>query len=261
MKKTDATKVRLLYLGAMECAKYRMICTENREEKIRIPITALLICHPELGNIVYDTGVGADWREVLPKETLRNFPVVDFRSLPEALAEEGLTPGDISLVIMSHLHFDHAGDLRCFAGTPAGEHILVGRAEYERAEEVVRTGVGSGYVGVHFQHPGLHFEFVEKDRVLAENLCIFVQTSHSPALLGLEIGRAGRPPLLCVSDAVYTRENYERELPPDSPNPANNAGFLKNLQRLKVRQRETGAEILFGHDWEQMEAWRKLADR
>ena len=250
---TTSFTCKLLYLGAMECAKYRMVRTDALSARIRIPVTALLIHHPAIGYIVYDTGNCENWQEELFEDTRKNFPIVEYKSLQDALAEEGLSPQDIDLLIMSHLHFDHAGSIRIFAGTKAGSHVLVGRKEYERACRVVEEGSGTAYVAEHFLVDGIRYEFLDEDRVLGDGLKIFLQSSHSPAMLGLEICIPGERPLLCVSDSVYTQENYDTGQPPASPNAANAEGFTENLVMLKKRQDEIGADILFGHDMAQVE--------
>jgi methylmalonyl-CoA epimerase len=56
------------------------------------------------------------------------------RHLDHTLAEAGLTPGDIDIVLATHLHFDHAGG---FTMRDAGGRI---RPRFPRAQYVVRRG-------------------------------------------------------------------------------------------------------------------------
>ena len=69
--------------------------------------------HPDpashLGNILYDTGNCEDFSAVYTEEMLHDYPITEMISIQEALAQKGLTPDDIDLIILSHLHFDHAG--------------------------------------------------------------------------------------------------------------------------------------------------------
>lgn len=55
--------------------------------------------------ILADTGLGDKWSE---KER-RIYRMDRSRTLPARLADLGLGPGDIDIVVNSHLHFDHAG--------------------------------------------------------------------------------------------------------------------------------------------------------
>ena len=49
-------KMSVLYLGRMEFPKFRLVQWEDENEMIKSPAVALLIQHPTLGNILYDTG-------------------------------------------------------------------------------------------------------------------------------------------------------------------------------------------------------------
>lgn len=56
-------------------------------------------------NYVIDSGMG---NGKLTDKQLRNFGVLEESSIDQSLAELGLTTGDIDVMLMTHLHFDHA---------------------------------------------------------------------------------------------------------------------------------------------------------
>jgi len=94
------------------------------DERNRIPLAmrCLLVEHPD-GLVLVDTGAGnkddAKFREIYGIE---NAGVRGATQLHDALAEAGFTPGEVTLVINTHLHFDHAGG-NTLVGEPAGaEH-------------------------------------------------------------------------------------------------------------------------------------------
>mgnify|MGYP003261326203 FL=1 len=118
-------KLRVLYLGKMEFPRFRLVECDNEATMVVSPAVALLIQHPTLGNILYDTGNSADFLKTYTPEMLHNYPITEMITIEEALAKEGLTPGDIDQLILSHLHFDHAGGLQHFVGTKAIDHVLV----------------------------------------------------------------------------------------------------------------------------------------
>src|SRR5499433_346076 len=70
------------------------------------PVHGFLVTYPG-GAALVDTGVGG------PQEWLNDWRVVN-ESVVDALYEHGLTPGDIGLVINTHLHFDHCGQNSVF---------------------------------------------------------------------------------------------------------------------------------------------------
>jgi glyoxylase-like metal-dependent hydrolase (beta-lactamase superfamily II) len=49
------------------------------------------------------------------------------------LAQLGLKPSDIDLLVLTHLHFDHAGNLYLFSGTKAGRQIIAHEEEIKQA--------------------------------------------------------------------------------------------------------------------------------
>src|SRR5260370_8188730 len=61
------------------------------------PVHGFVVTHPA-GAVLVDTGVGG------PQQWLDDWRVVN-RSAADALAELDMTPGDLGLVINTHLHF------------------------------------------------------------------------------------------------------------------------------------------------------------
>ena len=79
----------------------------NEKNQIELPCEAILIQY-EGKNYLIDSGVGF---QKLNEKQLRNFGVTEESSIVESLEQLGLTPEDIHFVLMTHLHFDHAGGL------------------------------------------------------------------------------------------------------------------------------------------------------
>ena len=104
-------KINVLYLGKIYCKRDNLVQCEDKSQMIQSPINAILIQHPELGNILYDTGNSPDYEQKYPVSVLETYPIPEFVSIEEALKEHGLTVNDIDMLILSHLHFDHSGGL------------------------------------------------------------------------------------------------------------------------------------------------------
>ena len=95
--------------GAMFGVVPRVLWEKRKmpDDKNRIPMaTNLLLIQEGNNNILVDTGIGTKYDEKFQKI----YAVEDEHyNLTHALAQHGLTVEDVTHVILTHLHFDHAG--------------------------------------------------------------------------------------------------------------------------------------------------------
>jgi glyoxylase-like metal-dependent hydrolase (beta-lactamase superfamily II) len=113
-------------------------CPPDEQNRIRMNMNCLFIeGHGE--RILIDTGIGDKW----PAKHRAMYGIDRRQSLDESLrsaAGVGVGVADITIVINTHLHFDHAGGNTTLDGSgkayPAfpNARYLVSRAEYEHAE-------------------------------------------------------------------------------------------------------------------------------
>lgn len=248
-------KISVLYLGHMEFPKFRLIQTEDEREMVKSPAVAVLIQHPELGNLLYDTGNSPEHLTAYTREMLHDYPVIQCTSIKDALAEKGLTPHDIDRLIISHLHFDHAGGMKDFIGTEAIKHVIVSEADLKNAYFSVMTGHGGAYIRSLFDVEGVCFEPISGTTELAEDLTLFVQASHTPGVIGMILKTEHSGTIITTSDTVYSGESYRKELPPGGTINKTTDEFYENLARIKAMEREFDATLLFGHDYDQVVEW------
>ena len=90
--------------------------------------------------ILVDTGCGTKWSA----EEASRFAIEHHLSaIPNALAEFGLAPSDVTDVVVTHLHFDHNGGLTDWYKEPGGKTVLrypnanhwIHRGHWEHAQE------------------------------------------------------------------------------------------------------------------------------
>jgi glyoxylase-like metal-dependent hydrolase (beta-lactamase superfamily II) len=105
------------------------------DEQNRIPLqTNCLLLNDGSQKVLVETGCGGKFSE---KE--RAIYALEERTIVDALAEVGVKPEEISTVVVTHLHFDHAGGLTTFedSGEPAcvfpNAEVVVQQQEWEDA--------------------------------------------------------------------------------------------------------------------------------
>ena len=111
------------------------------DEHNRIPLACrcLLVTDLDGRNVLFETGIGAFFDPAMRE---RYGVVEDRHVLLDSLAEAGLRHEDIDAVVLSHLHFDHAGGLLApwAEGEPArllfpNARFLVGAEHWARARD------------------------------------------------------------------------------------------------------------------------------
>lgn len=154
------------------------------------PIYGFVVRHSE-GIVVIDTGVGDGHQGI---EALYR-PVR--RPLADELKALNIALADVTLVINSHLHFDHCGDNRLFPGTP----IYAQRAEYEAAQ-------GSGYtIPDWVDFPGARFELLDGEAEVLPGVRVVPTPGHTPGHQSVLV-ETGDGRLVIAGQAAYTAAEY-----------------------------------------------------
>jgi glyoxylase-like metal-dependent hydrolase (beta-lactamase superfamily II) len=189
--------------------------------------------------ILVDTGFGAE-AAVRRKRTL-------IRPVEEGLRAIGIDPATIADVVLTHLHYDHAGSLGLFPNArfhiqeselafATGKNMLHGhvRAPFdaEPVAEMVRLLFGEKLV------------FHDGDSEIALGVTLRTLQGHTAGLQGVEVMTA-RGPVILASDACHLYANLVRDMP--FPIVVNIPAYLDALQRLRALAPSLD-HIIPGHD-------------
>ena len=253
--------LNVLPLGHLDCQYFRIVAGCDESRMYRSPVSALLIRHPRLGNILYDTGNSPYSRWEYGEAINSVYPVGSFVSIEQALSLHGLKCSDIDMIILSHLHFDHVGGLRYFQGTKAIKNVIVAETELQSACFSVFTGEEhSAYIKSLFDVEGVVYRPIRETTELAPDLTLFIQKAHTPGVTGLIVKTRTLGNVIATSDAVYTKETWETSTRYLRVINKGTEDFLANLQRLRDMQKHYDAVMLFGHDSEQIQEWSLKGD-
>ena len=99
----------------------------DAQNRIPLACRCLLVKDLDGKNVLFETGIGAFFEPTLRE---RYGVVEDRHVLLDSLAEAGLTHEDIDVVVLSHLHFDHAGGLLAAWHAGSEPRLLFPRATF-----------------------------------------------------------------------------------------------------------------------------------
>lgn len=234
LRSETLTSVRALDLGQFDVGP----------GKRRIAIPGFLLTTDAGRLILFDTGFPAayatDERAAATADGLDRFGrLIDFRAeqtITGALALLGLTPADIGHLILSHSHIDHVGGLPLFAHA---EIILTAREREEPAPLYFGTGRPIPW-------PDARYRLIRRATQLCHGLRLIPTPGHTPGHLSALATLPGGHVLL-AADAI-NRASEPEEGFPDAMDPGTAARSATRLMRLA---RQTGAEMIYGHDPDQ----------
>lgn len=244
-------KMNFLDGGRVRMRRRIFVPDAAREEQIEMPVISTLFRHPK-GNVLFDTGchpsvetdAEARWGGLARLMTPIAAPNTN---VVAALAQVGLQPDDIDLVVNSHLHPDHCG-CNCFFRKA---QFFCHAAELAAAE--AENSDAQGYRRVEWDLPMRLDTLTGSHDLFGDGRLVSVPLpGHTPGCMGLRAELAGDGVFLLAADAVTLKRNLDRDEVP--MNAWDREKLLASYEIVRGEEAR-GATVICGHDDEQ---WRTL---
>lgn len=265
---SKATKLHVLDCGAMSCDLTWLLLKPGRSIQTRAdrgkpaewyPCSthAAVVETPE-GTLLWDTSCPRDWETRWVPTGLQDFfpydQVTEESYLDSRLAQLGITAGQLDYVVLSHLHFDHAGNVRAFAGK--GPRLVCNDKEKAWA-----FGYAGEFNGAHLKadYEGLEFETVSGDTEFLPGVTFIEAPGHTPGTMAMKVDLPETGTMIFTSDAVYMGDSYG---PPAIPAAIVNdlSAFYGSVEKLRGIAEKSDATVIFGHDADQLRSLRRAPD-
>jgi N-acyl homoserine lactone hydrolase len=222
---------------------------------IEAPILAYLI-ETKNGRILYD--VGCDHRKINdpvlrahyynPATAVMGAPEMhEENRIPYHLARLGLTPLDVDVIFIGHLHFDHAGGLKELRRCACGAEIHLQQDEWDAASSGQDDAVFANDLIDDAGAP-LQFRLQRGEYSVLPGVTAICTPGHTAGHMSMLIELPKGPPVLLAGDAADLQENIDDEIAPGTLWQGREEQALGSIRKLKALARETGAQLWPNHD-------------
>jgi len=181
-----------------------LIAGADPARKLDIAMVVWILKGPGGKNVLVDTGFHRP--DLLKKWTVR-----DFITVPEALEKVGLRPEDISDVIITHMHWDHAGGVDLFPDS----RVWIQNDEWSFYSDPTNPKAGTSAADVAalrtVRERG-RLVLVAGDREVIPGVTVYLGGKHTYGAQYVGVTTAAGT-VIVASDAVYLYENLEKSVP------------------------------------------------
>jgi N-acyl homoserine lactone hydrolase len=196
-------------------------------------------------HILIDSGFPADVPQ--PPDAV---PSGQEHNVIEQLADLGLHPDDIDLLICTHFDVDHAGYHDAFTKAEPlvqREHYTLARSGHPRFAPA----------RAHWDSPALRYRLVDGDTELLPGLTLLETSGHTPGHQSVLVRLPQTGPVLLTIDAVPIQRLFtpDRQASPIDDNEEQLRASTRKL--LDLVEREQVALVIFGHDGQQWQTLKK----
>ena len=243
-----------LTLGWADLAKSVSVDGAPEHEMLREPVPGVLLLS-DGGWLLLDTGYNTAL--ITDPALRRRFhgnpveqPVLPGPGEPleEALGRAGVDMAEIYAVAVSHLHYDHAGGLKHFAGRVP---VHIQRAELDYGLSAPPGPENNGIFRVDFDDPRIDWRTADGDTEIAPGVQAVLTAGHTPGHQSFVVSMdssAGGGGFVFAFDAADLTENIEREVAVGGRVDASPEASVEQIRKLKRIAASRGYRLIPGHD-------------
>ncbi|MEQ6250684.1 MBL fold metallo-hydrolase [Sulfitobacter sp. HNIBRBA3233] len=177
----------------------------------------------------------------------RVLSVTPENSVDAQLALLGLARGDITLMIQSHTHIDHVGEMDGFPGVP----IVIAAAERALPRPLYWSGKQP------MDWPEAQYIEITQDTQIAPGFDVLLCPGHAPGQLAFLFDLPQTGALLFTSDAISRAAEIDEKFAGSWDDDL----AIHHGARIMALAEDRGAKVIFGHSPEQWPTLRKAPAR
>jgi glyoxylase-like metal-dependent hydrolase (beta-lactamase superfamily II) len=231
---------------------------KEKQRDITIPISMWIIDHPK-GLVVFDTGNNvavsdgnckAYWQPGLCdflKPNQKREDVIDMQ-----LKKLGYSADKVKVVVTSHTHLDHAGNMKLF---PNAVHVIQKKELYQGWFPEKFQGRSDGAFVMADMAGTREYNFLELEGdydLFGDGSVLILSTpGHTLGHQSMKVKTAGSGTIIISQDAIWMQENLD-----GYPAGLNYSvlDYTKSLNRLKFMRDIEGTSLFMAHDQDQYAA-------
>lgn len=249
---SSSVRLRAFSTGSMTSSLGGFL--EGESGDITYPVPVFVIDHPR-GTVVVDSGLHPD----LSRDTSRlgalagafrpHLPPDRSGTVAPTLRAAGFDPDSVSHVLLTHLHFDHAGGLLELPNA----RVVVQQREWANRHDEDLVGVGA-YNPEDFELGHDRVEIDGDHDLFGDGTVVCLLTDgHTAGHQSVRVRTADAVYILCGDCCYLRRTLLEEHLPPFG---FDRSRHLAAIRRMRIEQRN-GAVLVFGHDPAQ---WSRIVE-
>ena len=228
-----------------------------QHEFYEMPVMSVLIQHDN-GYILFDTGSNMHsmekgyWDEEI--QDIYELKQSIEQNVEIQLAMCGVRKEQIDTVVLSHMHFDHTGNLKLFKNAK----VYAPKADVEFARAAFAAGDKTAAFGYHKADLELPVKYtlVDKDFELIPGVEVVCLPGHAPDVLGLVVHLPKSGTFIFPMDAVYTKEIYG---PPAKASGLvfNRTQYFASIEKVRALAQKYRAQVVPAHDKDVFKSLKK----